>query len=84
MQVRDHRKIAKLMLIQGVSQRELARALGHGAHSYVGRIARGEVRTVSPEVGARMASFFGVGVDDLFLVKTSSGAGHSESQRSAS
>lgn len=84
MQVRDHRKIAKLMLIQGVSQRELARALGHGAHSYVGRIARGEVRSVSPEVAARIASFFGVGVDDLFLVRMSNNGGHSDQTRSAS
>ena len=83
MQVRDHRKIAKLMLIQNVTQRELARTLGFKSHSYLGRIARGEIKTVSPETAARMAHVFGVGVDDLFLVRVSSDTEQNTQRRSA-
>lgn len=59
----------KLLLIQGVTHRQLADALGWRSHSYVGRLARGEVITVSPEAAARIAFVLGVGIDDLFLVK---------------
>lgn len=62
----------KMLLIQGISHRQLADALGWRSHSYVGRLARGEVSTVSPDAAARIALVLGVGVDDLFLVKTHS------------
>ena len=66
------KRFAKLMLIQGISQRQMADALGWRSHSYVGRLARGEVPTVTPEVAARIALVLGVGIDDLFLVKAHS------------
>lgn len=71
MQVRDHRKLARLALIQDISHRDIAKAVGWTAHSYVGRLLRGEVRTVSPEAAARIARLFEVAVDDLFLIKSS-------------
>ena len=37
------RKLAKLMVINGVTQRELSQAIGWKAHSYLGRLIRGEV-----------------------------------------
>lgn len=63
------KRFAKLLLIQGVSHRQMADALGWRSHSYVGRLARGEVTTVSTDAGARIAHFLSVGVDDLFVVK---------------
>jgi len=74
MEVIDRKRIAKLMVIQGISQRELARQAGYKSHAYMGRILRGEVKTLDTEAAIRIAHCFGVGVDDLFLTRASSDA----------
>lgn len=76
MRVIDPKRIRKLMLIQGeVSQRQLAEAAGWKSHSYVARLLSGEIKTVTPDRAARIARFFGVGVDDLFVVRLSTDSG---------
>ena len=75
MQIRDLKMLQKLMVIQGVSQRHLATAAGYRSHAYMGRILRGEVNTLEPEAAVRIAHFFRVGVDDLFLVRVSTRSG---------
>jgi len=81
MLVRDPKIIKKLMLVQDVTHRELAIAVGWmrwddkqqkwvGNHSMVGKIL--DKRSVTPEKAAAIAKFFGVGVDDLFLVRSDS------------
>jgi transcriptional regulator with XRE-family HTH domain len=77
MQVRDHRKLARLAVIQDAKHRDIAAAIGWKSHSYVGRILRGEIKTVSPEAAVRWAHYFGVAVDDLFLTKSSRNPGQS-------
>jgi transcriptional regulator with XRE-family HTH domain len=77
MQVRDHRKLARLMLIQDVSQRDMATALGWKSHSYIGRIMRGTIRSVDPDAAVRIAHILGVAVDDLFITRASSLSGQS-------
>lgn len=72
MQLLDRKKLAKLMVIQGVTQRELAEAAGWRSHSYLGRLLRGKVSTLEVEPAVRIANYLGVGVDDLFLSRTSS------------
>lgn len=72
MRVKDNQQIQKLMVIQNASSRQVAKACGWQSHSYVTRILRGEITTVTPERAARMARFFGVGVDDLFVPRLSS------------
>lgn len=73
MQVIDPKRIKKLMVIQGdISARTLAEAVGYSSHSYITRILRGEIKTVTPERAARIARFFGVGIDDLFVARLSS------------
>lgn len=72
MQLQDRKKLAKLMVIQGVSQRELAKAAGWRSHSYLGRLLRGQVNTLELEPAVRIAAHLGVGTDDLFLTRTSS------------
>jgi transcriptional regulator with XRE-family HTH domain len=72
MLVRDHRKLARLAVIQGASHRDIALAVGWKSHSYVGRILRGEIRTVDPEAAVRICHFFGVAVDDFFVSRSSS------------
>lgn len=83
MEVKDPRTIAKLMVIQGVSQRTLARKAGYKSHAYMGRILRGEVKTLDPEAAVRIAKFLGVGVDDLFLVRVSSKTGRNGTTKDA-
>lgn len=67
------KRLRKLMVIQEVSQRDLAAAIGLGAnsHSYIGRVLRGEVKTMTPDRAVRLAHHFGVGVDDLFVSRSS-------------
>lgn len=77
MQVRDHRKLARLAVIQGVSHRDIAEAVGWKAHSYVGRILRGEVRTLTTDAAVKWALLMNVAVDDLFLAKSSRKPGRS-------
>jgi transcriptional regulator with XRE-family HTH domain len=68
----DRKKLAKLMAIQEVSQRDLAEAAGWRSHSYLGRLLRGEANTLEPEAAVRIAHFLGVGTDDLFMARSSS------------
>ena len=85
MRVIDPKRIRKLMLIQEVSQRELAEAAGwRNGHSYVTRLLSGEIKTVTPEKAARIAHFFEVGVDDLFVVRSSSEGGQTVNRKKAS
>lgn len=72
MKLLDRHKLAKLMVIQGVSNRKLAAAAGWKSHSYVARLLSGEATTVKAEPAARIARHFGVGVDDLFLPRLAS------------
>lgn len=72
MQLIDRKRLAKLMAIQEVSQRNVAAAAGWTSHSYLGRLLRGEVSTLEPEAAVRIAHFLGVGTDDLFMARSSS------------
>ncbi len=83
MLLKDRKQLAKLMVIQNVSARQLARAAGWKSHSYMNRLLAGEVRNLAPEPALRIANHLGVGVDDLFIVRVSSDAGLT-SQRRAS
>lgn len=83
MRVLDPRKIRKLMLIQDVTQRDLADAAGWGSHSYVARILNGEIKTVTPDRAARIARHLGVGIDDLFVARLSSDGGPTSKRLSA-
>ena len=73
----DRKKLAKLMIVQEVTQRELATAIGWRSHSYLGRLLRGEKNSLDPDAALRIAHFLGVGADDLFLTKVSGENGRS-------
>lgn len=67
---KDGRKrLAKLLLIQEVSQRDLAEAIGWKSHTMVGYLLRGEKNSVSPASAVAIAKFLGVDVSDLFLTE---------------
>lgn len=75
--LKDRKQLAKLMTIQGVSARQMASACGWRSHSYMNRLLTGEAKTLKTDPALRMAHYLGVGVDDLFLVATSTDGAHS-------
>jgi transcriptional regulator with XRE-family HTH domain len=64
--LKNRKALAKLMALEGLSQRRLAESAGWRSHSYVGRLVSGQARAVTPEAAARIAAVLGVSVDDLF------------------
>lgn len=82
MQLTDRKKLARLMIVQEVTQRELAEAAGWRSHSYLGRLLRGKVDTLEVEPAVRIAKYLGVGTDDLFVTRVSSDSRQS-AQRTA-
>lgn len=79
----DRVKLCKLALIQEASHRDIAEAAEWKSHSYVSRLMRGEAKSVSPEAAIRIALFFGVPVDYLFVSKSSKKAGQLVKRRPA-
>lgn len=73
--LKDRKQLAKLMVIQGVSARQMARIAGWKSHSYMNRLLAGDVKTLSTDPALRIADHLGVGVDDLFLLRVSNDAG---------
>lgn len=69
--VRDHKRLARLMVISEVTTRQLAAAAGYKAHSHIVRLARGDARGVSKEAALGIAQALDVDVDDLFVPRVS-------------
>ncbi|MEV8180301.1 helix-turn-helix transcriptional regulator [Specibacter sp. NPDC078692] len=69
MELRDRKMLQRLMIVQGVSNRSLAKIAGWKSHSYMNRLVAGDVKTLEPEPALRIAKFLGVGVEDLFLTR---------------
>lgn len=81
MVLKDRKQLAKLMVIQGVSGRQLAEIAGYKSHTYVQRLLKGEAKTLDTDPAVRIAAHFGVGVDDLFLGRVSTNPGQIDQQR---
>lgn len=77
------KQLLKLMTIQEVSGRELAKAAGWRSHTYLQRLLRGEVRTLDTGPAVAIALYLGVGVDDLFLARRSTESGRRVAQKGA-
>ena len=75
MRLTNRKLLAKLMAIQGVSARQLAKAAGWKSHSYMNRLINGEATTLEVEPAVRIAKYLGVGVDDLFVARVSTESG---------
>lgn len=83
MELRDRKKLQRLMIVQGVSNRTLAKAAGWKSHSYMNRLVSGAAKTLEPEPALRIAHFLGVGVEDLFLTRVESDSDQSVKGRAA-
>lgn len=73
--VRDHKKFASVVLCQEISHRELAEAAGWQSHTYLGRLLRGEAKTLSDQAALRIAHRLGMPVDMLFVTVVSKETG---------
>lgn len=73
----NRKRLARLIEIQEVSKRSVARAAGWKSHSYLLRLLAGTATTVEPEHAVKIATFLGVDVSDLFTPKVSGSAGRS-------
>lgn len=83
MVLKDRKQLAKLMVIQGVSARQMAKVAGWKSHSYMNRLLSGDARTLGTDPALRIAHHLGVGVDDLFLVRVSNDVAHPIQRRAS-
>lgn len=84
MLVKDRKRLARLIEIQEVSKREVARKAGWKSHTYLLRLLSGEATTLEPEHAVRIAAYLKVDLYDLFLPKVSSGSEQAAPQRDSS
>lgn len=71
MLLKDRKRLARLIEIQEVSKRSVARAAGWKSHTYLLRLLSGQERTLEPEHAVKIATYLGVDVADLFTPKVS-------------
>lgn len=71
MQVKSPDLIKVLMKDQKISGRQLSEAVGWNSHTYLQRILRGEIRTVTLDKAEKIAVILGVPRDVLFVSRTS-------------
>lgn len=87
MRLHNRKGLRKLMAIQNVSARQLAKAAGWKSHSYMNRLLKepkdGGVDTLDLEPAVRIARHLGVGVDDLFMPRLSTDVAQTVNRRSA-
>lgn len=69
MELINREKLARRMAAQGVSQRELAKVAGWKTHSYLGRLLKGEVKTLNTDPALRIAHYLHLDVDDVFVTR---------------
>ncbi|UZF57668.1 helix-turn-helix domain-containing protein [Gordonia polyisoprenivorans] len=73
--LKDRKKLASILIVQDISQRELARAAGWRSHSYMQRLLKGEARTVDAEAAVRISHRLGLPLEHLFLTVVSEKGG---------
>lgn len=81
MLVKDRKRLARLIEIQEVSKRQVARAAGWKSHTYLLRLLSGEATTLEPEHAVKIATYLHVDLYDLFTPKVSSTPGPTVHQR---
>lgn len=81
MLLRDRKKLARLIDIQGVSVRAVARAAGWKSHTYLLRLLAGTAKGVDPEPAVRICAFLGADVLDLFSLNVTSDSGQIGKQK---
>jgi transcriptional regulator with XRE-family HTH domain len=78
MQLKDRKLLARLMAIQGISARQLAKEAGWRSHTYLQRLLSGEVSTLKTDPAALIALRLQVPQDVLFDTRTSTNPEHTD------
>lgn len=81
MEVDDLKLLQTLVKSHGLTHRDLAAAAGYKSHAYIGRLLRGEVKTLEPTPAARIAHYFDVDLADLFVPRSTKVSGHGDQKR---
>ncbi len=84
MLIKDRKRLARLIEIQEVSKRAVARAAGWKSHTYLQRLLSGQATSCEPEHAVRIAAYLQVDLYDLFTPKMTSVAGRIGSQEKVS
>lgn len=84
MQVKDLDLLLALITGKKVSRRKLSEYAGWRSHTYLQRILRGEITTLTTDRAYKIAHYLGVPVEVLFLPRVSSDAAQFEQESSPS
>lgn len=71
MELTDLKLLRALVKSHRMTHRDLAVVAGYKSHTYIGKLLRGQARTIEPTPAARIAHYFDIGVDELFTPKSS-------------
>jgi transcriptional regulator with XRE-family HTH domain len=69
MHQQGRKRLAKLLLIQEVTHRQVAEAVGWRSHGMLGHLLSGRRTGVDPAHALALCKFLGVEVSDLFLTE---------------
>lgn len=72
MELKSLKRLKTLMEIHDLSGRDVAEIAGYKSHTYMARVLRGEYKVLGHEHALRLAAYFKVGLDDLYVVRVSS------------
>lgn len=68
------KRLARLMIVQDVSHRELARVAGWKSHTMIHQLINGQRSSCKTDPANAIAKYLGVEVSDIFLTQLSSDA----------
>ena len=71
MHVKDGELLGAMIKAKKISQRQFAQKMGWKSHTYLQRLIRGQVRSVTPDAAALMSHYLGLPQDVLFVTKVS-------------
>lgn len=71
MQLKSLKRLKTLMEIHELSARDLAEVAGYKSHTSVVRVLRGQSKNFGNDQALRLAAYFKVPVDDLFVIRVS-------------
>ncbi|MCH8613428.1 helix-turn-helix domain-containing protein [Arsenicicoccus dermatophilus] len=71
MQLRDHRMLREAITARGLTQRGIARAVGHASPSHINALATGKKTSTSPQTALLIERWLGVPAGSLFEPRTS-------------
>jgi transcriptional regulator with XRE-family HTH domain len=82
-EVIDHKRLMKFVLLRGVSIRRLAEICDLKSHTYLARVLRGEAKTLNAEAVVRLCHFLELPQDEFFVTRSSGKPGRPSQRKAA-